>query len=143
VNSEKKKFLLLAVAGVGAYFLFMKKSDAITPPVPSSDIEPEEIPTQSASINVPTYAAPLISYLAMQNRDGLIKYASGNQTLINAYNKMNDAEINASWEYVWGYLLRGLKLYQYPNKTGIYADGGWNTVLYNQIAAIRAKYGIF
>lgn len=137
MTKEKKKILLFGALGIGALLLFTHKSAADLP------ADTGEIPDVSPSIDVPVYAAPLVSYLAIQNRSQLIKYAAGNQLLINAYNKMNDAEINASWEYVWSYLLRGLKLYQYPNASGIYPDGGWNTTLYNQIAAIRSKYGIF
>lgn len=140
-SDEKKKILLLGLLGVGAYFVFFKKSDAASAD-PGTDFNLEE-PPPPPPVEVPTYAAPLISYLAIQNRDLLIKYASGNQTLINAYNKMNDAEINASWEYVWSFLLRNQKLYATPGATGIYPDGAYNPTLYAQIQAIRTKYHIF
>jgi hypothetical protein len=139
MTAEKKKILLIGVAGVAALFLFTKKS------APAGEVLPEQIDNEPVSpvINVPSAAAPLQTYLAMQNRTQLIKYAGNNTTWINAYNRMNDMEINSAWEYVWSYLLRGLKLYRLPGTTGIYPDGNWNTVLYDQIAAIKTKYGIF
>jgi hypothetical protein len=138
VNSQKKKILIIGGAAIAAYFLLSKKSDAA-----------DEVPTQidnvidSPSIPVFADAAPLQSYLAIEHRKRLIQYAGGNTQLIAAYNKMNDLEIIASWEYVWSYLLKGLKLYRLPGATGIYPDGNWNTTLYDQIEAIRKKYNIF
>jgi hypothetical protein len=137
VTPEKKKILLIGALGIGAYLLFAKSGAAADTQEPGgySDEPPPPPP-----VEVPTYAAPLQTYLAIENRRLLIKYAAGNMTLINAYNQMNDQEINASWEYVWSFLLRNLKLYGVP---GTYADGNYNVQLYAAIQAIRTKYKIF
>jgi hypothetical protein len=138
VSGDKKKILIIGGAAIAAYFLFAKKQ---TP----EDVSPDQIINEPVSPSIPVFAdaAPLQSYLAIQNRKLLIQYAGNNTALIAAYNRMNDAEINASWEYVWSYVLKGLKLYRLPGSTGIYPDGNWNTVLYDQIDAIRRKYNIF
>lgn len=138
MSPDKKKILIIGGAAIAAYFLFAKKGET----VPET---PTQIDNEIDSPSIPVFAdaAPLQSYLAIENRKLLIRYAGNNTQLIAAYNKMNDLEIIASWEYVWSYLLKGLKLYRLPGATGIYPDGNWNTVLYDQIEAIRKKYNIF
>jgi len=139
VRSDKKKILLIGGLGIAAYFLFMKGGATPEPGVDQYVDEPPPPPP----VNVPTEAAPLQSYLAIENRRRLIQYSAGNQAYINAFNKMNDQEINDAWEYMWSYLLRNLKLYSTPGATGIYSDGNYNPTLYAAIQAIRTKYKIF
>ena len=84
---------------------------------------------------------PLVSAAAISDKAALQRY-SNDPVFLVALDKMNDAEVISVYNYVMGYIVQGLKLYQYPNASGIFADGGWNTLLYNQIAAIRIKYNI-
>jgi hypothetical protein len=141
-STDKKKILLIGGLGIAAYFLFMKKSapaEAVLAPGYAEDY----LTDNSPSIPVSQQAAPLQNYLAIEDRNLLIKYSGNNAAWISAFNRMNDQEIINSWEYMWSYLLKNKKLYRLPGPTGIYADGGWNTQLYDAIEAIRAKYKIF
>lgn len=143
MTSDKQKILLIGGAAIAAYLLFFNKQTGADGSAAVPDYEGGGGVAPSPYIEVGGYATPLQSALAVQNRNYLYQWAGTNDALKSAFSKMNDQEINASYDYMWGYVLKGKTLYQYPGTTGIYIDGGWNTVLYNQIAAIRTKYNIF
>ena len=55
---------------------------------------------------------------------------------------MSDAEIIYLYNYFYGYVLPGKKLYQYPGPTGVFPDGGWYTALFNAVTAISRNYNL-
>lgn len=138
MKSKEKKLLVVAAVAVGAFFLFNKKSDAAEV-TDQYGFEPPPPPP----IEVSAQAFPLQSALAVENRKNLIRYSLTNTAWINAFNKMNDAEIMDAWEYMWSFLLKNRKLYRDPGATGFYPDGAYNPQLYDAIAAIKLKYKIF
>lgn len=138
---DKKKILLVAVVGVGAYFLFFNKpaTAASSPDMLLDDgTEPPPPP-----VVVAAELYPLQTYAAMQDRAALIRYAMNDAKLVAAYNKMNEQELRVAYNYYFGYVTQYKKLYRTPGATGVYADGGYDTALYDAVQAIRTKYGIF
>jgi hypothetical protein len=56
-----------------------------------------------------------------------------------AVDRMSAAERQALYSYVWGYIKKGLRLYDYP---GVYQDGYYDAVLYTQIKALTDKWNL-
>lgn len=141
---DKKKILLIGGAGVLAFMLFGKKSSGEELQMPGDEQIYNDTSTPSPVIEVNAgTAAPIQNYQSLTQKEALIRFAAGNTALVAAYNKMTIPELNAAYQYVFGYLSQGLKLYRLPGATGIYPDGNWNTVLYDAVDALRKKYLIF
>lgn len=149
-KGEKKKgsmLPLIALLGIGGYYLYTKSQDPTGTTPPPSDIIPvptNQVPgngqtslppiTAPPEVVAPARAATAANDLAAMQRDWPGIGAQLNQ--------LTDSEIIGVYNYFYGYVLPGNVLHQYPPATGSWADGGWNTQLYNQIATIRSKYGI-
>lgn len=86
---------------------------------------------------------PVLNSVAANERTLLMRDAIMYPALYAALQRMDSAEIANTYDYFYSYYLYNKKLYQYPNASGIYADGGWNTALYNAIQLLKTKYGIF
>lgn len=142
MTAEKKKILLVAAVGLGAYFLFFNKPAAAAP---GSDVlenyTGEEPPPPPVVVAAELY--PLQTYAAIQDRAALVRYAMNNAKLIAAYNKMNEQELRTAYNYYFGYVTQYKKLYRTPGATGVYEDGGYDQALYDAVQALRTKYGIF
>lgn len=140
---DKKKILLIGGAGILAFMLFGKKSSGVELPTGDEQIYNDpSTPSPVIEVNTGT-AAPMQNYQSLTQKEALIRFAAGNTALVAAFNKMTVPELNTAYQYVFGFLLQGLKLYRLPGATGIYSDGGWNTVLYDAVDALRKKYLIF
>lgn len=141
--NKKSQILIIGALGLAAIYFFTQKKNSVDVDVPDfgggSDNYSDSPSQQTTGSDV--IAAQ--GALGREAYNNLIRYDPYNAARVAAYKKMNDQELIDSFDYVWSYMLRGKKLYQYPGATGIYADGGWNTRLYNAIAAIKSKYGIF
>ncbi len=139
---------LLVVGGAVAYWLYTKnQTPAVTTTIqtPISDTVPTTtIPLQPtvpvASITPDTaFATAARSFAAQSDADALLRTFPA---YADVYTQMSDSEIIAMYNYMFGYVIQGLKLYSGPGTTGVYPDGNWNTDLYNRIMAIKAKYHI-
>lgn len=82
-------------------------------------------------------------------RDSYMRSLTGyfsDQKYLDAFNKMSNEELAASWYYVGTYLSPGVQLLSATRKL---TNGEWdnsnpgNPGLFSKISAIRSKYGIF
>lgn len=147
---KKKKSMLPVVLGVGAlgYWLYIRNQETAVPavttpvatPVSTTPVIPINTPVPSPYItpNAGTVTVAR-SYAAQADKDALDRTLPDLQS---TFAVMTDAEIIAMYNYMFGYVLQNKNLYQYPGATGTYADGGWDTALYNQMVAIRTKYNL-
>lgn len=146
VKSRKSPVIPLLIVGGAALWWFLSKKDSSLQPVPDVQQPAQDPVTGEPVIQPPPIVADnanataLQSAAAINDRAALVSYDPANTT---KYKQMNDAETIAAYSYVFGYVVQGKKLYQYPNTTGIFPDGGWDTALYNAVKALQLKYGIF
>lgn len=162
VGSEAPKsersvlFPLLLVGGAAWYYWYTNvrtdSSTVVSTPntngtdtanhnlIPTEQKEP--LPGNTPSQPPPFQAAPDVVAAAQQQvgNTNLAALQRDWPALAATIATMTPAEINTMYQYFYGYVVQGMKLYRLPNATGIYADGGWNTQLYDQVAAINAKY---
>lgn len=142
VSGKKKKSLLipaLILGGAAAYYFFTKKPEqAAEPAAPGgSYYNPEE---PSAYIEPPV---PLVEQGRAGAAGNAMPYLTTNwPQYLSVFNQMTDSEIVTMYQYLYGFVSFGKKLYQYPGTTGQYSDGDWNTSLYNAVSAIRSKYNL-
>jgi hypothetical protein len=140
---KNEKLLVIGALGIGAYLLFKNQSAPVAtdPGGVLAEQYENDVETPSPVIHT-SDAATTAARSALAKEDlGLLKRFDPSRYTV--YQKMTDQEIIDSWEYVWSYMLKGFKLYRLPGKTGNYTDGGYNTKLFDAIAAIKSKYGIF
>ena len=152
-GAENKKSMLplLLIGGAAAWWLYSQRSSS------TYNVAPNQQPNTGANLPAlnPTGTAPASPVTAITADPVNVAAARGftaqsdlaalqrdYPTLNAIYPLMTDAEIISVYNYVYGYMLQGLKLYSGPGATGTYPDGNWNTVLYNQIAIIKEKYNI-
>lgn len=142
---KKKSYLFpaLVIGGVALWYFFGRK-ETVQPP-PDITTVTEFDPLTGQPVTPPIVAdnaqvTALQSNVAIADRAALIQYDPANRV---KYEQMNDAETITAYNYFFGYLIMGKKLYQYPNATGIFPDGGYDTNLYNQVKALQSKYGIY
>lgn len=136
---------LLLVGGAAAYWYFNKdNSDAQTPGATASPVT-----NTNGAIPVTAQPAPIIAPVEVATVAR--GYTAGNDAIAlqrdwpaiaAAVAKMTDSEIISLYNYFYGYVLPEKVLHQLPPTTGSWADGGWDTQLYNAIAAIRSKYSL-
>jgi len=145
MTAENKKMLLLAAMGIGAYF-FLSKPGA--PDAAVDDAYVDVDPTFSDPVSSPVqntidkHVDAAIIKTGNSNLDYLLRVDTDpNRKAV--YKSMTAAELQTAYQYFYGYLMQGKKLYRLPGSTGIYADGGWNTGLYDAVQVIKAKYKIF
>lgn len=146
----KSSILPLLLIGGAAAWYFLKDDTAVT--TTTTDVPVYVPPTggndqvqQPGTTDVPVISAPVDVAVMVRNAvatnaqsylyDAFPMYRSD-------FDKMTDAEIITAYQYLYGYVGQGLKLYRLPGATGIYADGGWNTTLYDAVAALKAKYNL-
>lgn len=130
-------FPALVVAGVAAWYFFGKKKE--TQAVPNSESSLDQYQTPPIVANNAEVTA-LQSAVAVSDRAALVNYDPKNEVL---YKQMNDAETITAYNYFFGYLTLGKRLYPTPGATGIYSDGGYDPALYDAVMKLRAKYGIY
>lgn len=154
--SKRKKqkspmIALLIGGGVLAYFLFTKKNNGDVTPIDNGtgggEVTDDGTGTGTQVIQPPPITAStevvtnLQTAAAINDRAYLLSVVN-DAKIKTAVKQMNDAETISMYNYMVGYAMQGKKLYQYPNASGIFSDGGWDTTLYNQILAIKSKYNI-
>lgn len=111
-------------------------ADAATPPI----ITATPVLTSAIPITPPIEIQTQARGATAANNLG---YLQGNYPQFNnIYQQMTDAEIISMYQYLVGYVGQGLLLYRLPNAQNSYPGGGFNTTLYDAIAAIRLKYNI-
>lgn len=136
---------LLIGAGIVGYYLYSKSKEPVTADTYSTAV-PDTTATPTVQSGTTPYIMPTTetiqvarSYAAEADQGALERTFPEYNSI---YAMMTDAEIIAMYNYMFGYVIQGLKLYAGPGATGVYPDGNWNTILYNQISAIKAKYNI-
>lgn len=142
VSGKGKNLLpvVLVGGGLAAYLLLRKKPVADVPVVDDpyvTDGEYQETvndQTPSPVIDINPDAAAMIRSQTAKNNEAWMR---ANYPQYSAYlDRLSDAQINTLYQFLYGYVAQGLKLYRLPNSTGIYPDGGWNTVLYDAVKAL-------
>lgn len=152
-NKKSSIIPLLLVGGAAAYYFYNQSQGALTvldaaanpaiiPPAPLT------IPVTGGSAAIPQ-PPPIVTpvevatiargYTAATDENALSRDWPAMMTTMKL---MTDTEIIQLYNYFYGYVLPGKKLYRLPGATGIFPDGGWDTALYDAIAAIKTKYSI-
>lgn len=150
IGGKKKKgkgvLPLLLVGGAAAYYFYSQsQTDSATPP----ETPPVTPPSTAGQVPVTAEPPPIVApvevatvargYTAATDAVALSRDWPATITVVG---NMTDSEVIAMYNYFYGYVLPGKVLHQNPPVTGSWADGGWDTQLYNAIAAIRSKYSV-
>lgn len=151
IGKKKKSVLpIVLIGGVAAYWLYTKsQSDTPVAAVPVTNYPDTPDLTLTPTPGTPAPPPPIVaptavadagrSYTAMSDEFALKRDWPD---LYISIRQMTDSEVISMYNYFYGYVLPGLKLYRLSGATGVYPDGNWNTPLYDAIAAIKIKYGL-